>query len=149
MSADQLFSICNAVALVGWILLIIVPRWKWTTQLITSCIIPLVLGGLYAGLMATQIGGAEGGFGSLEDIARLFQNPYVLLAGWVHYLAFDLFVGSWIVRDAGRMEIRHWFVLPCLLLTFVLGPVGLLLYFLLRGSLRQTILIDESASVSR
>ncbi len=59
--------------------------------------------------------------------ARLFENPYLLLAGWVHFLAFDLLVGAWEVRDARRVGITHLLVVPCLLLTFMAGPVGLLL----------------------
>jgi hypothetical protein len=63
----------------------------------------------------------------------LFQNKWLLLAGWIHYLAFDLFIGSWQVRDAAKQGISHWLVIPCLALTFMFGPIGLLLYFLLRG----------------
>ncbi len=62
----------------------------------------------------------------------LFSNRWVLLAGWIHYLCFDLFIGSWQVRDAAANNISHWLVIPCLFLTFMFGPVGLLLYFALR-----------------
>jgi len=62
-----------------------------------------------------------------------------LLAGWVHYLAFDLFVGSWEARDALSHRIPHLAVIPCLLLTFLFGPAGLLLYLLLRFTLRRQI----------
>jgi hypothetical protein len=65
-------------------------------------------------------------------VAALFENHWLLLAGWVHYLAFDLFIGSWEVRDAAKNGIAHWMVIPCLVLTFLFGPIGLLLYFLLR-----------------
>ena len=71
-----------------------------------------LLGALYAVLIATNIFGAAGGFGSLGDVGRLFENPYLLLAGWVHYLAFDLFVGAWGVRDARRLQINHPIVVP-------------------------------------
>jgi hypothetical protein len=65
----------------------------------------------------------------------------VLLAGWIHYLAFDLFVGSWEVRDAQRVGIHHLFVVPCLVLTVLFGPIGLLLYLLLRAALRRRLAV--------
>ncbi len=71
--------------------------------------------------------------------SRLFALPQVLLAGWVHYLAFDLFTGSWEARDAVRLGISRWLVAPCLVLTFLFGPVGLALYLLLRLVLRREV----------
>jgi len=72
-------------------------------------------------------------FGSLEGVVGLFQDPKSVLIGWVHYLAFDLWVGSWEVGDAVKRGINRWLVLPCLLFTFMLGPVGLVMYFILRA----------------
>jgi hypothetical protein len=62
-----------------------------------------------------------------------------LLAGWIHYLAFDLFTGAWEARDARRLRISRWLVAPCLLLTFLFGPLGLGLYLLLRAGLRKKV----------
>ena len=73
-----------------------------------------------------------GGFGTLEGVAILFGNPYVLTAGWIHYLAFDLFIGAWEVQDSQQRNISHWLVILCLLLTFMLGPTGLALYLIIR-----------------
>jgi hypothetical protein len=75
-----------------------------------------------------------GGFGTLDEVAALFRSPGNLLAGWLHYLAFDLFVGRWIVDDALSRAGPRWPVLPCLALTFLFGPVGLLLHFALRAA---------------
>ena len=66
------------------------------------------------------------------EVMRLFTNQWVVLAGWIHYLAFDLFVGGWEVRDSQARGISHWFVIPCLILTFLLGPIGFLLYHIVR-----------------
>lgn len=143
MPAETLFSICGALALIGWLLLIVAPRWKWTAQLVTAVLIPVLLGLVYLYLIATNLRGAEGGFGSLAEVARLFQNPRLLLAGWVHYLAFDLFIGAWEVRDAQRLDINHLLVVPCLILTFLLGPIGLLLYFALRWIIKRRFFVDE------
>ncbi len=143
MSPETLFSICNTAVLPGWLLLVVAPRWKWTKIIINSCLLPLLLAVVYLFLIVAHFGQTEGGFGSLADVAKLFQNPHILLAGWIHYLAFDLFVGSWEVRDAERHRINHLLVIPCLILTFLLGPIGLLLYFILRWTLRQKFLIEE------
>jgi hypothetical protein len=73
----------------------------------------------------------------------LFQSPYVALAGWIHYLAFDLFLGAWQVRDANRRDINHLWLVPCLVLTFLAGPVGLLLYFCIRWWIAKTLITVE------
>jgi len=68
-----------------------------------------------------------------RGVRMLFDNPWMLLAGWTHYLAFDLFIGGWEVRDAQRRGIPHLLVIPALVLTFLFGPVGLLLYLAIRS----------------
>lgn len=137
MSAETLFSICNNAVLPGWLLLIVAPRWQWTTRLICSVLIPCLLAIVYFSLIATNISSSDGSFGSLAGVAKFFENPLLLLAGWIHYLAFDLFVGCWETRDAQRIGLTHWAVIPCLILTFLLGPTGLLLYFILRSSVKR------------
>ena len=144
MDPETLFSLASMVVLPGWALLVFLPWWRWSTGLIPGIVLPAVLGLLYAGLIATNFFGADGGFGSLVAVDRLFENRYLLLAGWVHYLAFDLFVGAWEVRDARRLKINHLLVVPCLLLTFMLGPVGLLLYLGVRASLREAYTIETA-----
>lgn len=132
MKAEQIFSIANLVAMTGWIILAIAPRSFLTRKIILTGAIPLLLSVAYLVLVILFFGQADGGFGSLAAVARLFTNEWVLLAGWIHYLAFDLFVGAWEVKDAQARNISHWFVVPCLFLTFMLGPIGFLLYSVLR-----------------
>ena len=94
---------------------------------------------------ATNPGAPEGAsMTSLEGVMLLFTSPHAVLAGWVHYLVFDLFVGAWQVRDARRREIHHALVIPCLALTLTLGPVGLALYLALRAGLRREWTLDEA-----
>ncbi len=119
-----------------WLLLIFVPRWRWTQRLATF-VVPLLLGGMYAALLVHGGRVMGGGYGSLAQVARLFTSQDLLLAGWVHYLAFDLFTGAWQARDALRLGLSQWLVAPCLVVTFLLGPVGLSLYLLLRLALRK------------
>lgn len=146
MSPETLFSICSMLVVPGWLLLVFAPRWKWSARIIAGVLIPLLLGLVYLYLVVTHFGESGGGFGSLAEVSKLFQNPYNLLAGWVHYLAFDLFVGSWEVRDAERLGIHHLLVVPCLVLTFLLGPIGLLLYFALRASMKRRFIVNEESA---
>jgi len=143
MSNETLFSICNTAVLPGWLLLVVLPRWKWTARLVTAVIIPALLGLVYLFLILTEFGKTEGGFGSLAQVQQLFANPAMVVAGWIHYLAFDLFIGSWEVRDAQRLGLSHWLVIPCLVLTFLFGPIGLLLYFALRAALKKQFVLGE------
>lgn len=85
----------------------------------------------------------EGSFSSLEGVMTFFQDPWLATAGWIHYLAFDLFVGAWELRDAQRRGINHLLVVPCLVITFLAGPAGLLLYFIVRGVSKRTFTMAE------
>jgi len=129
---DTIFSACSSLALLGWVLLLFLPRQRHA-RLVAGIGIPLAIAVVYAVLIALYFGRAEGGFATLAGVARLFQNPALLLAGWVHYLAFDLFIGGWETRDAHQHGVPHLLVVPCLLLTFMLGPIGLLMYFAIRS----------------
>ena len=129
MSLEQIFDLANGFALLGWLLLAFAPRWRFTHAAVVSGAMTLVLAGLYAALMLRFHGAAEGGFGSLPEVVKLFREPAIVLAGWVHYLAFDLFIGGWELRDAQRRGVPHLLVLPCLGLTLMFGPLGLLVYF--------------------
>jgi len=145
MSLERIFSLCGMLATAGWLLLVFLPRRRWTARLVCPVLIPLLLALVYLWLIATTFGRTPGGFGSLGEVSLLFQNQRALLAGWIHYLAFDLFAGSWEVRDAQRVGIHHLLVVPCLILTFLFGPVGLLLYFILRASIRRRLAVGEEA----
>lgn len=133
MSADHMFSLCNLMALAGWVLLAVTPRRHWVSTTLAGRVIPLLISGLYFLLLLTHWGERSGNFSTLAGVASLFSNRWLLLAGWIHYLAFDLFIGSWEMRDAAERNIPHWFVIPCLFLTFMFGPMGLLSYFALCG----------------
>ena len=132
--AETIFSIVNSFSLAGWLLLIFGPRWRWTAWLVHAGVIPGLLAIAYTVLIVSTFGDAEGGFGSLAELMKLFRSDWSVLTGWIHYLAFDLFIGAWEARDSRAVGIPHWKVVPCLLLTFLLGPIGLLTYYLLRFS---------------
>jgi hypothetical protein len=132
LSADQAFRVCNLLALAGWLILIFAGRARWANRLLCGAAIPLLFACAYLGLLAGHRSETSGNFNTLSGVASLFSNRWLLLAGWIHYLAFDLFIGSWEVRDSQDNGISHLLVIPCLLLTFLFGPIGLLLYFAVR-----------------
>ena len=130
MDVNLLFTICTTLVLPFWLALIFAPEHKLVKNLIT--IVAVILALVYASLVPIFLGIEEGGFGSLEDVMLLFKNPKAVLAGCIHYLVFDLLTGRWIALDAVKNGISKWFIGPCLFLTFMLGPVGFLLYTILK-----------------
>jgi len=131
MTPEQLFSIVNLVAMVGWLPLVFFPRARWASTAVPF-VVPTALAVVYVVLIAMTLGRTDGGFSSLAAVSALFSNPWALLAGWTHYLAFDLFIGGWEVRDAQQRGVRHLLVIPALVLTFLVGPAGLLVYLAIR-----------------
>jgi hypothetical protein len=134
----MLFSLSGAVVLPCWLLLLVAPRWR-VTQALATFVVPLMISALYVALLVAHKAPPGAGFNSLTQVGVLFSSPYALLAGWIHYLAFDLFTGAWEARDAAQLGISRWLVAPCLLLTFLFGPAGLALYLLLRLILRREV----------
>lgn len=131
---ESIFSLCGAAAMVGWLGLILLPRYPLIVKVLARLVIPGLIGLVYITLMLGNMSltPADGGFGSLAQVKALFTVDALLLGGWVHYLAFDLFVGSWEVSDAQTRGVPHFLVIPCLIATFIAGPAGLVLYLLVR-----------------
>jgi len=137
MSHDLVFQIVNFGVIPFWILLVILPHWGLTQILVHSIAVPLLLGVAYAWFLTQGLGIEGGSFSSLEGVMVFFSAPAAVLAGWIHILVFDLFIGAWQVRDAKRRGINHWFVIPCLFFTLMAGPIGLLLYLVVRLALSK------------
>jgi hypothetical protein len=129
-----MFGYAGQAAMLGWLILIFLPRrWSWLTA-IPRYIIPFGLSLLYAGLAMTRFFQVEGGgYGSLDEVAALLGDREMLLAGWVHYLAFDLFVGGWIAVQCDKIGINRLIQAPILLLTFMFGPVGFAIFIAIRA----------------
>lgn len=135
-SLSTLFKLSSYVALVGWLILFFTPSWTYGLNIVLFIVV-LLLCAIYSYLVFfakkyDQGKPVRGSFWSLKGVISLFKSPRVVLAGWVHYLAFDLMIGLYIVTDAARFDISHWLLVPCLIITLMFGPAGLLLYFALR-----------------
>lgn len=132
MGLELIFSIVNSTAFICWILLFILFQKRWVYRALFSFVFT-AMAVVYLIYILKGIGGdSQGGFDTLANVKLLFSNDEAVLAGWIHYLVFDLFVGMWICHDADKRGINRWVLLPCLLLTFMLGPTGLLLYIIIR-----------------
>jgi Domain of unknown function (DUF4281) len=128
LTPAQIIEWGNSFALPGWIILVFFPR-RWTPIFqFPEMVVPFVFGFVYTGIMFSFFGHVEGGFGSFAEIKTLFQSDYMLAAGWIHYLAFDLFVGCWIAKRADEVGLSRLIQAPILGLTFMFGPAGFALF---------------------
>lgn len=135
-----IFKIANISVIPAWLLLIVIPRSTITRKVVHSYLYPVLLGVFYLFLLVVSWGG-EGGMDTLENLKLSFQRDEVLVLGWVHYLVFDLFIGAWIARDATANGIKHLSIIPSLVLTLFVGPVGLLSYLILRTILLRRLML--------
>ncbi|KPF43151.1 ABA4-like family protein [Rhizobium sp. AAP43] len=133
MSHDQVFSLASSTAMVGWLMLVLLPRWPALIAFLRHGLIG-ALSLTYAVLIFVYFFRVEGGgFGSIAEVRALFMSDPVLVAGWVHYLAFDLFIGTWIAAEADKRGYNRLLQVPVLIATFMFGPLGLLLFCLTRA----------------
>ncbi|RJY10123.1 ABA4-like family protein [Aurantiacibacter aquimixticola] len=141
MNWDLAFNIAQGWTILMWAVLILAPR----TQLVQTVIFYAGAGLLcfaYALFMALVLTGAVdpaatgegggGGFTTIEGVRALFASDGGVTIGWIHYLAFDLFVGLWIGRDADHKGFSRWVQAPVLVLTLMAGPAGLLVWIAIR-----------------
>lgn len=134
MTPEGVFSVANFTALAGWAVLIagILFNNALLRDLIAGRLVPSLLAVAYTVLILLNWAGSQGGFSSLADVASLFANPWLLLAGWVHYLAFDLAIGALIARKTFDEGLPRLILVPILPLTFLFGPIGWLVFEVVR-----------------
>lgn len=121
------------IAMIMWILMIFTPKWKVTKALMEYKVIPLALAVVYAIFIVKSIlisGSMD--FSSLASVMALFTEENAVLGGWIHYLAFDLLIGMWILKQNEKLQIHHLIIVPCLIGTFMLGPIGFLLFMIIK-----------------
>jgi hypothetical protein len=133
MSPDSIFQLCSTIALVAWLILLIASPFLPSVDKFLIGVVIILFAIVYAWLIfqSFTFGDIEK-FNTLDGVMQLFTNKTAVAAGWVHYLAFDLMTGIWIKKNAQKHGISRWVLIPCLFFTFMLGPVGLLLYLIIR-----------------
>jgi purine-cytosine permease-like protein len=135
MTASALFSVFNMLALVGWVTLsagVFLQR-PWLRDVLAGTYVPVLISVAYLVLIALFFGGADGGFDTLENVQKLFTSPWAALAGWTHYLAFDLFMGARIARGMEEQGLPRWPLIAVLPLTFLFGPIGYLAFEIIKA----------------
>lgn len=144
MSPDAIFQLCSTLAFIAWLLLIVCsPFWPGADKLLIGVVIA-ILAVFYTWLITQSLSLTDfEKFSTLDGLMSLFTNKTAVTAGWIHYLAFDLMTGIWIKNNATKHGIRHWFIIPCLIFTFMLGPLGLLLYLILRWLITRSYFSDN------
>ena len=133
MTPTEVFSLANILAFMMWIPMIVFPKWKVTRSLIDFKVIPIFLAVLYVFYIVQSIlNGPAMDFGSLQAIMHMFTIEEAVLAGWLHYLVFDMLVGMWMLDQNKTLKIHQAIMTPCLLATFMMGPVGFLIFMGIR-----------------
>ncbi len=134
MTPSMLFTFMNILSATGWILILIVSRfWKGADAFLV-CIVVALLAAAYSFFNFAHIGEAGGiaGFSTFEGVTKIFSNPWLIDAAWAHIVGIDLIIGMLIKNNAAKHGIPYGLVVIILLVTIVFGPMGLLLYLLVR-----------------
>ncbi|MBZ9786245.1 DUF4281 domain-containing protein [Psychroflexus sp. CAK57W] len=131
MTASVVFQIVNTIVLPAWLILIFFPSKSWRNPVIYGFSMAMAV--VYLVYVITGLGNFDmESFSELEGIKAMFTSDEAVLTGWVHYLVFDLLIGNWILNQSRKHEISHYLIIPCLLLCFMFGPVGFLLYAIIK-----------------
>ncbi len=133
MTPSQVFSFAGAITFPMWILMITIPNWKVTQFLMQKRVIPIILSILYFFYVVQEFfSSGMMDFGTLASVMNIFTKESAVLAGWLHYLAFDLLIGIWMLEQNKNIQISSLVMLPCLLGTFMFGPFGFLLFTIIK-----------------
>ena len=131
MTTSIVFQIVNAIVLPAWLILIFFPKKSWRNPVIYA--FAMAMAAVYAFYVVSSLGDLDmEAFSKLEGIKAMFASDKAVLTGWIHYLVFDLLVGNWVLNNSQKHHINYYLVIPCLLLCFMFGPVGYLLYSLIK-----------------
>ena len=130
MNPDFLFLMFNGLALVCWLPLFIFPYHPMTLKYVQSFAVPIVFAIVYIFCLTNTIVSSDmlHGLNTLDDLRVLFDNKWGFLTGWVHYLCFDFAIGSYIIIGSKKIRLQRAVVIGCLVLCFMLGPLGFLAY---------------------
>jgi hypothetical protein len=143
--ADTFFSITNTIALLAWVALVLFPGRPAVSHLLCGIVVPAVLAAGYAAVIGWKLmqdGPPPGDLSTLGGLKAMFADDWVFAAAWTHYLVFDMVVGAWIARDAVRLRMPWPVRSVCLVLTFLLGPIGFLLHLVARAIKARQVTVD-------
>jgi hypothetical protein len=130
---EATFGVLNLVVLPFWLAMMVAPGWRRTEQLMASrwgLLAPVIAALAYLAMVLPRLPAILPVVArpELPAVAALLGTPAGAAIGWAHFLAFDLLVGRWIYLDGRQRRVSSWLLSPILLLTLLLGPLGLLAY---------------------
>ncbi|MFD1550785.1 DUF4281 domain-containing protein [Putridiphycobacter roseus] len=127
---EALFYVLNGFTIVGWLLIVFFPNYTGVLKISKYWIVG-ILSLAYLLMIPILVKHFDGEiFYDYSHLIALLNIKTILLACWIHYLAFDLFVGVYIVETSVKLGIKRGVYLPCLLLTLFFGPIGLLAFYI-------------------
>ena len=128
----------NLGVLPFWLILIFFPQSHICRYLVTSIFPIFVLGGAYVFMLYKSYIGSydfDGNFDlylGIDNISDLFSDQTFLMMFWIHFISINLFTGGWIVRDSQKLAINKIIIIFPLLITYLIGPLGIFIYWLIR-----------------
>lgn len=133
---DTVFSASFLLVLPFWLLMIVLPTWRLTERVMRSPWVAAPAGMLYAVLVLPRLPEVLGAVANpdLGSVSALLGSPAGATVGWVHFLAFDLFVARWAYLESRERGVNPFFMAPVLFLVLMLGPIGFLAYLAVRGT---------------
>jgi hypothetical protein len=131
---ELIFSVSNLLVMPFWLMMIVLPHWRWTRRIIGSALVCAAPALLYAALALPRLGELFPALANptLAGIAAVLGTPVGATIAWVHFLAFDLFVGRWAYLDSRKRSINAWAMAPVLFFILMFGPIGFLAYLAVR-----------------
>jgi len=128
MTPEDVFQLASGTAPLAWLAMIAAPDNRWVKRTVLSGAWVAMLASMYLLVVATHFNFTAADFTTLEGVTALLSDPWAMTAGWIHYLAFDLLAGVILTKKGSALGIARWQLLPCQLCTFMLGPVGIVLF---------------------
>ena len=145
MLADIIFQYASLLAMIGWLMMLVLTPLGFRTEKVIIGIVVTTLSITYAFLLVKGFSASDFmKFSTLDGVMSLLGNKTAMTAGWIHYLAFDLLTGNWIVCNARKQKIKFHFIIPPLILTFMAGPFGFLVYIATRWFIKKQYFFSEN-----
>ena len=135
---EMLYYWVNLGVLPFWLILIFFPQSHICRYLVTSIFPIFLLSGAYVFMLYKSYVGSydfDGNFDlylGINNISDLFSDKTFLMMFWIHFISINLFTGGWIVRDSQKLAINKIVIIFPLLITYLIGPIGIFIYWLIR-----------------
>lgn len=132
MDSVQIFTVASMAMFVPWLMLLLLPNNKWTEPVAMVAALLFMAGAFVLIWKRLVFAQNEGDLTTFSGVTNLFRTQEMVWAGWLNYLAFSICAGIWQLNDSREIKLAHLLVVPGLAMTFIAGPIGLLIYLTIR-----------------